>query len=238
MSATMWQFEHSLALHFWGIGEKTDLFQSCGHCWVFQICWHIEGSTFTASSFRSWNSSTGIPSPPLALFVVMFPKAHLTSHFRMSGYRWVIMPLWISEWWRSFLYSSSVYSCHLFLISSASVRSLPFLSFIEPIFAWNIPLVSLICLLFLLFPTYFFSLITEEGFLISLLVFGTLHSDAYIFPFLLCFSLLFFSQLFVRPPQTAILLFCISLPCGWSWSLYPVQCHEPPSIAHQALYQI
>ena len=34
-----------------------------------------------------------------------------------------------------FLYSSSVYSCHLFLISSASVRSRPFLSFIEPIFA-------------------------------------------------------------------------------------------------------
>ena len=21
---------------------KTDLFQSCGHCWVFQICWHNE----------------------------------------------------------------------------------------------------------------------------------------------------------------------------------------------------
>jgi len=45
-----------------------------------------------------------------------------------------------------------------------------------------------------------------------LLFFGTLHSDAYIFPFLLCFSLLFYSQLFVRPPQTAILLFCISFP--------------------------
>ena len=29
----------------------------------------------------------------------------------------------------------SMYSCHLFLISSASVRSIPFLSFIEPIFA-------------------------------------------------------------------------------------------------------
>ena len=28
-----------------------------------------------------------------------------------------------------------MYSCHLFLISSASVRSIPFLSFIEPIFA-------------------------------------------------------------------------------------------------------
>ena len=38
--------------------------------------------------------------------------------------------------------SSSVYSCHLFLISSAFVRSIPFLSFIEPIFACNIPLVS------------------------------------------------------------------------------------------------
>ena len=44
------------------------------------------------------------------------------------------------------LYSSSVYSCHLFLISSASVRSRRFLSFIEPIFAWNVPLVSLIFL--------------------------------------------------------------------------------------------
>ena len=42
---------------------KTDLFQSCGHCWVFQICWHIECSTFTASSFRIRNSSPGIPSP-------------------------------------------------------------------------------------------------------------------------------------------------------------------------------
>ena len=42
---------------------------------------------------------------------------------------------------------------------------------------------------------------------LSLLFFGTLYSDGYIFPFLLCFSLLFFSQLFVRPPQTAILLF-------------------------------
>ena len=32
-----------------------------------------------------------------------------------------------------------MYSCHLFLISSASVRSIPFLSFIEAIFAWNVP---------------------------------------------------------------------------------------------------
>ena len=31
---------------------------------------------FHSSSFRIWNSSTGIPSPPLALFVVMLSKAH------------------------------------------------------------------------------------------------------------------------------------------------------------------
>ena len=71
---------------------------------------------------------------------------------------------------------------------------------------------------------------------VSLLFFESLHSDAFIFPFLLCFSLLFFSQLFVRPLQTVILLFCISFPWGWSWSLSPVQCHEPHSIVHQALY--
>ena len=64
---------------------KTDLFQSCGHCWVFQICWHIECSTFTASSFRIWNSSTGIPSPPLALFVVMLSKANLMSTGEGNG---------------------------------------------------------------------------------------------------------------------------------------------------------
>ena len=44
---------------------------------------------------------------------------------------------------RSFSYCSSVYSCHLFLISSASVSPIPFLSFIVPIFAWN---AFLICL--------------------------------------------------------------------------------------------
>ena len=115
MSAVVPQFEHSLALPFFGIGMKTDLFQSCGHCWVFQICWHIGYSTFTGSSFRIWNSSTGIPSPPLAVFVVMLPKAYFTSRFMMSGSRWVITPSWLFGSWRSFLYNSSVYSCHLFL---------------------------------------------------------------------------------------------------------------------------
>ena len=72
----------------------------------------------------------------------MLPEAHLASHSRVFASRWVITPLWLSESLRYFFYSSSEYSCHLFLISAASVRSIPFLSFIEPIFAWNVPLVS------------------------------------------------------------------------------------------------
>ena len=149
--------------------------QSCGHYWVFQICWHIEHKTFTASSFRIWKSSAGIPSPPLTLLLVVLPKAHLTLHSRMSGSRWVITPSWSSGSWTSFLYSSSVYTCYLFLKSSASLRSIPFPSFIEPIFAWNVPLVFLrvfskrsLVFPILCFYSISFALITEEGFLISL----------------------------------------------------------------------
>ena len=69
--AVVWTF---LALPFFGTGMKTDLFLSCGPCWIFQICWHIEYSTLAAASFSILNSSAGIPSPPLALF--MLPKAH------------------------------------------------------------------------------------------------------------------------------------------------------------------
>ena len=108
LACEMSAIDHSLALPFFGTGMKTDLFQSCGHCWVFQIYWHIECSTFTASSSRIWNSSTGIPSPPLALFIVMLCKAHLTSQSRMSGCKpakWRVaitwrknaFPIWVTE---------------------------------------------------------------------------------------------------------------------------------------------
>ena len=80
---------HCLSL---GLEWKLIFSHSCDHYWVFQICWHIEWSIFTALSFRIWNSSAGIPSPPPALFLVMLPKAHLTLHSRMSGSRWVITP--------------------------------------------------------------------------------------------------------------------------------------------------
>ena len=142
---------------------KTDLFQSCGHCWVFQICWHIEWSTFTVSSFRIYYSSTGIPSPPLALFILMFSKVHLTSHSRVSGSRHIEWSHHSDYLGREDLFCTVLLciSCHLFLISSASVRSIPFLSFIKPIFAWNVPLVSLIFLKrSLVFPILLFSSIS------------------------------------------------------------------------------
>ena len=201
---------------------KTDLFQSCGHRWVFQICWHIECSTLTASSFKIWNSSTGIPSPPLALIVVMPPKAHLTSHSRMSGSRWVITPSWLSGLWRSFFHSSSVYFCQV-LISSTSARSIQFLSSIEPIFAWNVPLVSLIFLKrSLVFPILLFSPISLHWSLrmtfLSLLaiLWNSVLRCLYLsFSPSLFTSLL--SQLFVRPPQTTILPFCISFSERMKW---------------------
>ena len=54
---------------------------------------------------------------------------------------------------------------------------------------------------------YFCTDLLERLSHLSLLFFGALHSNGYIFPFLFCFSFLFFSQLFIRPPQTTILPF-------------------------------
>ena len=114
---------------------------------------------------------------------------------KFAGSRWVIIPSCLSGSWRSFLYSSSVYSYPLFLISSTSVRPILLLSFIVPIFAWNVPLVSLIFLkrslvfpILLFYPIYLHCLFKKS--FLSLLP-NTLHSDGYIFPFLFCLLLLF-----------------------------------------------
>ena len=114
--------------------------------WPFPVLWLLLSFpnllAYWVQHYNSiifWNSSAEI-----ALSVVMLLRVHLTSHSKMSGSRWVITPLWSSGSSRSFLYSYFMYSCHLFLISSTSVRSILFLSFIVLIFAWNIPLLSLV----------------------------------------------------------------------------------------------
>ena len=146
-------FEHYLA-SMWNECRCTEVWTFFGIAflwdwnknWPFPVLWsllsfpylrHIDWSTLTESSFRILNSSAGIPSPPLALFIVLLPKAHLTSYSRMSGCRWVTTSLWSSGSLRLFL-CSSVFSCHLFLISFSSVVSLSFLSFLGPL-SWNIP---------------------------------------------------------------------------------------------------
>ena len=93
MSAIVWWLAHSLVLSFLWIGMRIDFFQTCGHCWVLQVCWHIECGTLMASSFRVLNSSTGIPLHLLGLLTAVLPKAHLISLSRMSGSGWLITPL-------------------------------------------------------------------------------------------------------------------------------------------------
>ena len=137
--------------------------------WLFSVLWPllIFPNILTylvqhlVSSFMIFNNSVGPPSPLLALFIVICSQAHLTSHSRMSISRWIDTPSSSSRSSRPFFYSSSVYSCHIFLISSIYVSSLPLLSFIVPILAWNFPLMSPIFLKrSLVFPILLFSSIS------------------------------------------------------------------------------
>ena len=137
MSALLWDWnEHWSFPVLWPLLTFPNLLEY----WVQHF-----NSTFFFFFFSLWNSWTVIPSHPLTWFVIMLPKTHLTSHCKLSGSRWTNTPSWLSGSLRTFPYSS-VYSCHFFLISPASIRSLSFLPFIVPIFAWNVYLVSLIFL--------------------------------------------------------------------------------------------
>ena len=156
----------------------------------------------------------------------------------MSGSRWVITPLWLSWSWRSFFvqffcvfllpllnifcfcYISTI--SVLYLAHLCKKCSLGISNFLEEISSLSHSVVFL----------YFFALITEEGFLISPCYSLELSLQMGIFPFLLCFSFLFFPQLFVRQP---ICFFCISFSWGWSWSSPPVQGYKPLCIALSTL---
>ena len=102
----------------------------------------------------------------------MLPKFYLTSHSRMPGFMWVITLSWLSRSLRSFSYSSSMYSCHLFLISLLLLGLYSFCSllcpFLHEIFLWYFQFLEEISSLspsvvFL----YFFALFIEECLLVS-----------------------------------------------------------------------
>ena len=99
------------------------------HCLFLRLEWKLAfGSSVATAEFSKF---AGILN------------AALSQHHHTMMCDHTIVVIWVMK---IFLYSSSVYSCLLFLISSVSVRCVPFLVFIVPIFARNIPFVSLIFL--------------------------------------------------------------------------------------------
>ena len=68
---------------------------------------------------------------------------------------------------------------------------------------------------------------------LSLLFFGTLNSNGYIFPFLLCLLLLF--SAICKASSDNYFAFLHFFFLGMVLITLPVQCHEPPSTVLQAL---
>ena len=102
------------------------------------------------------------------------------------------------------LYGFSVYSCHLFLVFSASVRSLTVSALYHAHLCMKHSLdISYFLTSSLVFPIILFSSVflycsLKEAFLSLLAILLYLHSGGYIFPFLPWLLLLFFTQLFVK----------------------------------------
>ena len=127
------------------------------------------------------------------------------------------------------------------MLSSASTRSLLFMSFIVPIFGQNVPLISPVflkralvvpycCFLLVLYTVHF-----RMPSRLSRPFFGYLHLAGYTFPSLPCILLLFFLQLFIRPPQITHFNFLLFFfPLGWFCLPPLVQYHGPLSIVLQA----
>ena len=89
----------------------------------------------------------------------------------------------------------------------------------------------------LVFPILLFSSISlhwslrKAFFYLSLLFFGTLHSDGYVFPFPLCLLLLF-SQPFLRPLQTTMATHCSVL----AWRIPGTE--EPSGLPSMGLHRV
>ena len=112
----------------------------------------------------------------------------------MSDY--TIMVVWVMK---TFLDSSSVYSCHLFLISSASVRSIQFLSFICMKCSLGISnfLEEISSLSHSIVFLYFFAPITKEGFLsLPAILWNSAFKWVYLYFSPLPFTSLLFSAIY------------------------------------------
>ena len=85
MSALVRSFEHSLALPFFGIRMKLTFSSPVATAEFSKFAGILNAALSQHHLLGFEIAQLGIPSPPLALFIVMLPKAHLTSHSRMSG---------------------------------------------------------------------------------------------------------------------------------------------------------
>ena len=129
---------------------------------------------------------------------------------------------------------------HLFLIPYASLRSILFLSFIKPIFAWNVPFLSLISwrdlksFPFCCFPLF---LCIDNWRRLSYL-FALLWNSAFKWEYRSFSPLLFASLLFTAICKASSDSHFAFLPFffwgEWSWFMSPIQCHKPLSIVHLA----
>ena len=152
---------------------------------------------------------------------------------------WEKSQTWLSNWNEM----NSLYSCHLFLISSASVRSIQFLSFIVLIFTWNVSSVSLIFLKSQIFPFLLLSSISLHWphrkailFFLSILWNSALRWIFVSFSPLHFASLLF--SAICKASSDNHFPFYSSFSWGWFWSQPPIQCYKPLSIVLHALYLI
>ena len=201
--------------------------------------WFAISFSRRSSQSRDWTWVSRIVGRRFTIWatkeVRMSDSSWVTTQLRLSGYRTVIITYdtVIVQFFCVFLppLLNLFCVCYILIVCPLSCPSL------HKMFPWTFQsswrdllsfpfncFLLLLCIVFWRKPSY-----------PSLLFSGTLHSVGYIFPFLPCFSLLFFPQLFVKPPQKTTLHTCISFSWGWSWSLPPVQCYEPPSIVLEAL---
>ena len=136
-----------------------------------------------------------------------------------------------------FLYFFALITDEVFLVSfcyslELCIRmGISFLSsFVFPIFLKRSLVFAILFFLLVLCTVHW-----RRPYCLSLLFFETLHLVVYTFPFLPCFLLLFFLQLFIKPPQITTLPSCFSFSLGWFCLLPSIQCHGPRSIVLQVL---
>ena len=87
MSAIAQQFEHSLTCPSLGLESKLTFSSPVAPAELSNIA-GILSAAFSQHHLVEFEIvQAGIPSPPLALFVLIHPKNHLTLHSRMSGSR-------------------------------------------------------------------------------------------------------------------------------------------------------